>query len=161
MRNLTYLLAAFAALICMAVSCEKTSEPVPQGHIDSKLVGEWHLLGAKAEGVTISSDIDVYLVIGSDCSFELYQKSGTQSVRYDKFTGTCTSEGNILSGKYSNGDAWGSRYTYSFTIDGLLLESYNRLEEQRYAKAETPSDVKVNANCVTTKSAAISGAPVL
>ena len=158
MRRFINIFAAFAVIVC-AAACSKESTQT-QKYLAPELIGEWHLTEAVAEGTVISSEIDVYLAICPDFGFELYQKSGSQSVRYDKFTGTCECKDGLLCGTYSNGEAWASRYSFTLTKDGLVLKSYNRLEEQKYAKAEIPADVKENAN-VITKSAATSLAPIL
>ena len=159
MRRIINIFAVFAVIFCVAASCEKATEP--NDYIDAKFVGEWHLVDAKAEGVTISSDVDVYLSICSDCTFELYQKSGTQSVRYDKFTGICSCDGKTISGTYSTGEPWASKYTYSFTSDEMILKSFNLLEEQRYIKADIPAKVKEDSNVITKSTAASSTAPIL
>ena len=105
----------------------------------------------------------MYLCINADCTFELYQKSGTQSERYEKYTGTCSSENGILSGVYSNGKPWGSKYTFSFTfiVDGMILKSYNLIEVQQYYKVTIPEKVKAEATLVNTKSAVSTGNPIL
>ena len=158
MRRIVNIFAAFAVIVCAAASCEKNTDL--ERYVAAELIGEWHLTEATAEGVVISSDMDIYLKISGDCTFELYQKSGSQSVRYDKFTGTCECNGNILTGEYSSGVAWASKYTYNATDGSLVLKSYNRLEEQKYQKAEIPAQVKDNANIIT-KSAASVLAPIL
>lgn len=158
MRRFTTILAALTIVFC-AASCSKDSTDTPK-KLAPELIGEWHMTEAAAEGVIISSDIDVYLAIHSDFTFELYQKSGSQSVRYDKFSGTCMSSGDILYGEYCSGKAWASKYTFTINKDGMVLKSFNRLEEQKYVKTEIPADVKNNAN-VITKSAAETLAPIL
>ena len=129
--------------------------------INQKLVGEWHLSKALSDGIEINQDIDVYLCINADCSFELYQKSGTQTERYEKYIGTCSSENDILNGVYSNGKPWGSKYTFTFVTDGMILKSYNLIEEQQYSKVTIPEEVKAEATLVNTKSAVSTGNPIL
>lgn len=140
------------------VSCQK--ETSTDKTVDQVVVGEWHLASAKAEGVSILQDVDIYLCIHADCSFELYQKSGTQEIRYDLFTGTCFTEGGVLTGVYSDGKPWGGVYTYTKTSDGLLLKTTNNLEEQSYVGCQIPAEVKENAN-INTKSVSVSGSPIL
>lgn len=143
-----------------AVSCSNPDMELPAKTVDPALVGEWHLAGMKADGEHIGQDTDVYLVITEYGRFELYQKTGSQAVRYDRYTGECRTEDGILSGVYSDGKPWGSRYEYAKTIDGFTLKSYNLLEDQKYVKTEIPEEVRANANHVGTKSAA-SGSPIL
>ena len=164
MKKLFYFAAA--ALLSLAVSCQKEEElpeVEPALEIDQRLVGEWQLHRALSDGIQINQDIDVYLCINADCTFELYQKSGTQSERYEKYTGTCSSENNILNGVYSNGKPWGSKYTFSFIfiVDGMILESYNMIEVQQYYKVTIPEKVKAEATLVNTKSAVSTGNPIL
>ena len=146
------------AILVMAASCQKEA---PIDSVDPTLVGEWHLTEATAEGTAIMAGIDIYLCINSDCTFELYQKSGTQSVRYDKFTGTCKTEDGVLTGIYSNGKPWGGKYIFKVTADELLLKTTNLLEEQKYKKVQIPSDVKENANLALTKAAGAESTPIL
>lgn len=157
MKRLIYILTAFAAL--MAASCEKAGNDVAPATLDPSVVGEWHLTRMMAED-NVNEDIpDVYLDINPDGTFELYQKSGTQSLRHDKFTGTCYTKDGILGGVYSNGDEWGSKWEYTITLDGLILRSFNMIEENMYVKAEIPQEVRDNANEVYAK--AYSTDPIL
>ena len=157
-RRLYIILTASAAL--MAASCEKAGESISTpAALDPSVIGEWHLSRMLAEGSLIEDMPDVYLAINPDGTFELYQKSGTQSLRHDRFTGTCYTQDGILSGVYSNGDAWGSKWEYVMTLDGLLLKSFNMLEENLYVKTEIPREVRINANDVVVKS--YSTAPIL
>jgi hypothetical protein len=158
MRRLINIISGLAIIIMTAVSCEKIDDGKPT--IASKLVGEWHFIGMRADGAMLKPEIDIYLSINSDCTFELYQKSGSQNLRYDKYTGTCYTDGNILTGVYSNGKPWGGKYIYAITMDGFTLKSYNLLEEQRYVKATISEDIKTNANLVT-RSAGGFGTPIL
>ena len=156
MKRFIYIL--FICCAALAVSCQETDTPTYG--IDSAVIGEWHLTGAMAEGTPINEDMDVWLCIYSDCTFELYQKSITQSVRYDRFTGTCSTRDNILSGTYSSGMPWGSRYTYATASDALILTSFNLLEEQHYTRQEVPADVRENADEIT-RAVASDSTPIL
>jgi hypothetical protein len=171
MKKLINIFIAFAILLTGVISCQKEDVPAQKeenptpnetvGGINSRLVGEWHLFKTLSDGIEVNQDIDVYLSINADCSFELYQKSGTQSERYFKYTGTCSSEDDILSGKYSDGMPWGAKYTFKFILGGMLLESYNMIEIQHYNKAAIPDEVKAEATLITTRSAVFSGTPIL
>lgn len=154
MKKLLNIVLALALLSPVLVSCSK-DESVSIKEIDSRLIGEWHMIGARTEGQEVSKDMDVYLVIHHDGGFELYQRNiQTQSERFDLYTGKCWVSDSILTGKYSDGTPWGGKWEYAMTIDGLLLKSYNLLEEQRYIKATVPAEIRENANPVT-KSAGI------
>lgn len=159
MKRLRNIITVLAVMAITTISCTKDNEQ-PLQVLDSKLVGEWHLIGIKSDGKLINQDTDVYLDLKADGTFELYQKTGSQNVRYDRYTGRCRTENGVLSGEYSDGMPWGSRYEYAKTLNGFTLKSYNLLEEQRYITAEIPEEVRTNANHIGTKSAA-SGSPIL
>lgn len=163
MKKLINIFIGFAVLSIMAISCQKEEAPelTPVLEISERLVGEWQLFRALSDGIEVNQDIDVYLCINADCSFELYQKSGTQTERYDKYIGTCSSENDILSGVYNNGKPWGSKYTFTFIVDGMILKSYNLIEVQQYSKVTIPEEVKAEATLVNTKSAVSTGNPIL
>jgi len=158
MKRLINILIMSAALIGVAASCQK--EDGTSGLIDSAISGEWHLTEILAEGTVVSEGLDSYLLINMDGTFELYQKSGTQTIRYDRFTGTCTYEDNLLSGVYSNGNPWGSRYTVSLSGNMMTLSSFNLLEVQKYERKAIPENIKKEANTIT-RSGAVLCAPIL
>jgi hypothetical protein len=154
MKKLLNIILAMAFLSSASVSCSK-DDSVPTKEIDARLVGEWHMLGARTEGEDVSKGMDVYLIIRNDGSFELYQKNSlTQSERYDLYTGECWVTDSILTGEYADGTPWGGKWEYAMTINGFILKSYNLLEEQRYIKATVPAEIREDANPVT-KSAGI------
>ena len=137
-----------AAAVCLAASCQK-EDKAPT--LDKKLVGTWHLAETLVEGEELDAKAaDVYLVLNSDCTFALYQKTGSQSDRYDLYTGVCSAEGGVLSGTYASGTPWGSSYKYKVSGSSLTLTSSDNMEEQVYEKADLPQNIKVNAD---TKSA--------
>ena len=159
MKRTFNIIIGLAALMLAAVSCQKDDSA--QKVLDPTVVGEWHLVAAKAEGVSILKNVDIYLCIKEDSTFELYQKSGTQKHRYDLFTGTCHIENGVLTGVYSDGQPWGGKYTYAKTIDGILLKTTNNIEVQKYRSCQIPEAVRANANIIDTKSAFTAGSPIL
>lgn len=158
MRRLINITFGFAAMILAAVSCTKDNE-LPLQAVETALVGEWHLQEAHTEGIAIDENLDIYLAINSDGIFELYQKSGSQSIRYDRYYGRCWSEDGIITGKYSDGKPWGGKYEYTVNGDELILRSYNLLEVQKYVRVQIPDEIRTNANTITK--AAVSGSPIL
>lgn len=142
------------------VSCTKEDRNADRNVMDASIAGEWQLTEIKAEGIVISEGLESYLAINADGRFELYQKSGTQTIRFDKFTGTCSYQEGLLSGTYSDGEPWASRYRVTFEEDTLVLTSYNLLEIKKYEKTSIPEDVKENANTIT-KSGDILCIPIL
>ena len=165
MKRFIYILTAVAAMISAAAGCQKVENETVKTEtvtsIDSHLVGEWKLNEIISEGYNNHDVPEIYLCINADCTFELYQKSGTQSIRFDKFTGTCYTEDGLLTGVYSSGKEWASKWEYFPTVAGITLKSFNLLEENRYVKTESPSEVKENANLVDTKSAYAVSTPIL
>lgn len=154
MKRIKNIVLTLAAAVCLAASCEK-EDMGPS--LDPAIVGEWHLAETLVDGTELDGKlVDVYLVLNSDCTFELYQRSGSQDERYDLYTGTCCSNDGTLSGTYSNGTPWGSSYKYKVVGSSLTLTSTDMLEEQVYDKESIPEDIKVNPD---TKSA--SQAPIL
>lgn len=154
MKRITNIVLTLAAAVCLAVSCEK-EDMGPS--LDPAIVGEWHLAETLVDGTELDRKlVDVYIVLNSDCTFELYQRSGSQDERYDLYTGTCSSNDGTLSGTYSNGTPWGSSYKYKVVGSSLTLTSTDMLEEQVYDKESIPEDIKVNPD---TKSA--SQTPIL
>ena len=137
----------FAAVaICFTAACQK--EEGTKVIVDPAIVGEWHLSTVEVDGAVQTYPYDVYLSLNSDGTFELYQKSGTQ-VRYTKYTGTCTSEGQVLSGVYSSGTPWGDSYTAIVSGGLLVLTSSDNVEVQEYTKESLSEEEKLAANIST------------
>ena len=149
MKRITNIILTVAAVICLAASCQK-EEQGPA--LDKALVGTWHLAETVVDGETLDSKLaDVYLVLNADCTFALYQKTGSQTDRYDLFTGECRSKDGILSGTYASGDSWGSAYKYKVSGTSLTLTSSDLMEEQIYDKESLPEGIKVNADTKSTE----------
>lgn len=143
-KILNMILAAVA--ICLTAACQK--EEGPKAVVDPAIVGEWHLSTVEVDGAFQDYPYDIYLTINSDGTFELYQKSGTQ-VRYTKFTGTCRSEGQVLSGVYSSGTPWGDSYTALVSGGMLVLTSSDGVEVQEFTKESLSQEEKLAANIST------------
>ena len=136
----------FAAVaICFTAACQK--EEV-KDIVDPAIVGEWHLSTVEVDGAVQKYSYDVYFAINNDGTFELYQKSGTQT-RYTKFTGTCKSEGKQLSGVYSSGTPWGTSYTALVSGGMLVLTTADGVEVQEYTKESLSQEEKLAANIST------------
>ena len=157
MKRFIHIIIAFSAMVLAAGACKKAEVTET---IDPAVVGEWQLVSAVSEGHAHEQIPDIYLCINPDSTFELYQKSGTQSIRHDKFTGTCQTADGILNGVYSTGENWASKWEYETADDRLILTSFNLLEVNTYKKTTIPENVRNNANEVYTKSAA-SCTPIL
>lgn len=150
MKRITNIILTIAAAVCLAASCQK-EDKAPT--LDKALVGTWHLESTVVEDTELDATlVDVYLVLNSDCTFALYQKTGSQTDRYDLYTGVCSAEGGILTGTYASGTPWGSSYKYKVSGSSLTLTSSDNMEEQVYDKESLPENIKVNADTKSVES---------
>lgn len=138
MKRILYMLAALALL--MATGCKKDEKPVDYKGL---LPGEWHC-------AAVEFGADVYACFEADGDFDLYQMLGEG--RYRHYTGNWSIKGDILSGTYSDGAAWGSSYKMSFNgNDSMTLTAQNGSEEVViYSRESIPSEVK--EGCIDVKS---------
>ena len=137
MKRLLYIFAIAALAL---TGCQKDNQPT----LEEMICGEWR-------GAELVADAGIYISFISDGTFELYQKSGTQ-VRYTKFTGTCRSEGQVLSGVYGSGAPWGDSYTALVSGGMLVLTSSDGVEVQEYTKESLSQEDKLAANISTRAS---------
>ena len=90
---------------------------------------------------------DLYIKFNSNKTFTILQR--TEMNGYSQYTGTYTldKENSILSGVYSDGEAWGSSYKYSISEDiNLTLKSVNNpLEVSVYVPAKMPEVASVQS----------------
>ena len=107
-------------------------------------------------------DADIYLSLGDSYTFELYQKIREGAHRLYKGTWELDEDTAMLSGKYNDGAAWGSRYTVTLSEDGnsMTLTPSEGSEAQVYRKESIPSEVKEKA-VVIVRSDAGCEVPVL
>lgn len=137
-RIILTLSVAFAFISCGGSG----GEDGPQ--VSTEIVAEWHLVSMSG----VSSVPQVYVNFAQDLSFELYQKVGEG--RYRKYTGTYAVTGSVVSGKYSDGEKWGSEYDASFDGGKLVLTAKNGSEEVcTYEKKALSESDKADALLVT------------
>lgn len=138
MKRILYMFAALALL--MTTGCKKDEKPVDYKGL---LPGEWHC-------AAVEFGADVYVSFEKDGDFDLYQMLGQG--RYRHYTGSWSIEGDILSGTYSDGTAWGSSYKMSFSgKDSMVLTAQNGSEEaMTYSRESIPSEVK--DGCIDVRS---------
>ena len=140
MKNIYRILLIISAAFLAASCGSKEDGPDIAGNI----VGEWHLTSVSG----MSSVPQVYINFAQDLSFQLYQKVGDG--RYRRYDGTYTVASTVLSGKYADGQAWGSSYTVSFDGDVLVLTADNGSAEVcKYEKKALPETDKAEAILVT------------
>ena len=140
MKNIYRILLIISAAFLAASCGSKEDGPDIAGNI----VGEWHLTSVSG----MSSVPQVYINFAQDLSFQLYQKVGDG--RYRRYDGTYTVASTVLSGKYADGQAWGSSYTVSFEGDVLVLAADNGSAEVcKYEKKALSETDKAGAILVT------------
>lgn len=148
MKKILYI----AALLLSVLSCKEPVDPQPgpepgpnppvvEKTLAEKIAGEWHC-------VVSDMDADIYLSLASDNKFELYQKVGEGAYRLYRGTWSLDEKTAVLTGKYNDGEAWGSGYGVVLSEDEntLTLDPSADGEDQTYRKESIPADVK--KNCV-------------
>lgn len=127
-------------LSCMLLLCgckeSKTSEQLD-------ITGEWRLSDLTlTKAVQIGNvDVDIYMSFNSDGSFGLWQFLGAG--RYEYFSGTYELAEETLTGKYSDGKAWGNIYKVSVSGDVLIMEAtQNSSDIYKYTRTAIPEDIK-------------------
>ena len=140
MKRTLFILTALMMLA--AISCKKEDKNIDY---KAKLAGEWHYVPEDFEA-------DIYAVFEVNGGFELYQQIG--GGRHKHYSGTWSSEKSTLSGTYSDGSAWGSKYSMTFTDDNMMvLTALNgSAEVSTYVREDVPDEVK--DSCVEVKSTA-------
>lgn len=130
----------FFGLCALISSCGK-EDALPS------IAGEWRLVSFEGED---TEDFGAYLVLDEDRSFRLYQIVETSF--WQKFDGTYEYNGSTISGVYSDGTSWGSRYEYVYdkNSERLTLVSVGDIPEtQVYARGNVPEEIKEMAQPVT------------
>ena len=134
---------AFAVTaLCLLTACGGKDKPGKEETKVSDIAGVWELSDIITKASLGSVVVSVYIDFASDGKFTLYQKLGEG--RYTKYAGTYALEKGVLSGKYSDGKAWGP---YSATVDksSLTLEKEGGKETDVYRKIDTvPAEVTSN-----------------
>lgn len=120
MKNIYRIIIA-ALLLTMTAACGKK----PSAGTSYEIYGSWSLTDIRyTKAAQIGSEtVEVELTFSKDGSFALSQKLGDG--RFREYSGTWTLANGLLSGKYSDGSAWGTVYkveigerTLSMTPEG-------------------------------------------
>lgn len=110
MKRLQILFLVAAALLMMG--CKKDSSAT----LD--ITGTWELVDMKTKAIQIGEEtIEVVMTFNADNTFSLEQKLGAG--RFQSYSGTWLLTDTKLSGKYSDGKAWGA--AYQVALDGSTL----------------------------------------
>ena len=136
-------LYAFAvAALCFLTACGGKDKPGKDEAKASDIAGVWELSDIVTKASIGTVQVSVYIDFTSDGKFSLYQKLGEG--RYTKYTGTFALEKGVLSGKYSDGKAWGP-YNASVDKTSLTLEKEGGKETDVYRKIDAvPAEVTSN-----------------
>lgn len=126
--------------VCAALlsSCgkEPTANPIMKG-----LEGEWQL-ESFAEVPASEEEIDVYIKFENG-RFELFQKLG--GGHFSKYDGTYSVSGTVLSGKYSDGVAFGSSYSIVIEDDVMTMHSLDSATKSSSDSEENPTAATTTA----------------
>lgn len=137
-----YITLLFSAIMLFCLTgCKEDKPEVAKG-----LAGEWKLSTWNNEAAAF----DVYMELGEDGSFNLYQK--VQTLSYEHFKGSFESKGGVLNGTYEDGIAWSGSYRYELSADGNTLSLASTASfpvTSTYVRTQIPSEVREAA---TTKS---------
>ena len=129
----------FAVLVMMVSACGDKGGDSKKG-LD--ITGQWELIDIETKVVHIGeAEIEVYIEFNKDNTFNLWQMIGAG--RFEKMTGTWTLNQNVLSGKYSDGKAWGANYEVGIESGNLVMtETKQDIQTYIYRKCTIPSDIQ-------------------
>ena len=141
MRARIYFIAF--ALVALAMSgCKKEPQPTPVTDVKAMVVGEWHCAPE-------AYDIDVYVSFDASGTFDHYQR--IEEGRYRHYNGTWSVEGNLLSGVYSDGEAWGSSYNVSFEGSSMVIKRGTKVKSIRLTENPEEVDCKIDGSSIVLK----------
>ena len=130
--------AVFFALMLLA-SCGLNIED-KKPTLEEQIIGQWHSTSISVEG-------NIYIEFYQEKSFELYQQIGEGAYRL--YRGTWNLEGDLLTGKYNDGEDWAAAYKVAIEGDVLTMTSQNdAAETSTYKKSDIPSEVKERCETV-------------
>lgn len=131
MNKIVKIFVTFVFLLGM-FSCQ--SDEVRQ---KEDLIGEWHY-----EGVESGINIDVWLALSADDTFEMYQMVGEGA--YWKSTGSyeVDTQKGVISGYYSDKTPWAYDYEFSVSGGNLTLVAVGTDSKTTYKRESVPAEVK-------------------
>ena len=98
------------------------------------ITGTWDLIGIEVTKAAQLGDetVSVEITFNADKTFSITQTLG--GGRAEEFAGSWQLAGNVLTGKYSNGKAWGSSYEVSVENSTLTMIPESKEEIYSYRK---------------------------
>ena len=133
-----YIYSLFAAVLFLfSAGCSKDDDG--SKNIDSGVVGEWRQTKWSNEAY---ADFDVYVEFLSDGTFNIFQKVETSA--YVRYSGRFAASDSRLSGRYSDGVAWSTDYTFELSDNGDTLTMTSATEGAEvsvYTRTPIPEEV--------------------
>ena len=126
-RKLIKLFSVAAAVLMTACTTGKEEKAID-------ITGTWDLIGIEVTKAAQLGDetVSVEITFNADKTFSITQTLG--SGRAEEFAGSWQLAGNVLTGKYSNGKAWGSSYEVSVENSTLTMIPESKEEIYSYRK---------------------------
>lgn len=134
-------------MICTVLLIAGCGNKEEKKNLDELLIGEWHSTSLSiSDAYTYAGE--VYIGFNADKTFDLYQKIGEGAFRL--YRGSWNIDGDVLAGKYNDGEEWGTRYQIS--IDGKTLTMKYSIHDSEvtsvYTSVVIPSEVKIGCEVV-------------
>jgi hypothetical protein len=106
----------------------------------ARMAGVWHL----TEWCNITPSFDVYMDINSNGDIELYQR--IDSFQWEIFHSTAEIDGDVISGVYSDGVAWGASYHVSIAADTMTwVDTTDPSDISVYTRSVLPQDIDTSS----------------
>ncbi len=107
------------------------------------VAGEWHCSPSDIKA-------EIYVNFAADGKFELYQQITEGAYRLYRGTWTVADEEQkVITGKYNDGENWGSDYVVTVSGDNsMILEPASVTESVKYDYTRTAIPAEVKDNCV-------------
>ena len=126
-RKLIKLFSVAAAVLMTACTTGKEEKAID-------ITGTWDLIGIEVPKAAQLGDdtVSVEITFNAENKFSITQTLG--GGRAEEFAGSWQLAGNVLTGKYSNGKAWGSSYEVSVENSTLTMIPESKEEIYSYRK---------------------------
>lgn len=131
-----YRIAFITALAFVLSACSSKEDKL-------EIDGIWNIVKYETatKATTIGSEkVDIYLEFKSDNTMALYEKRGTDILKYQVYKGTWLLEGNILSGYYTSSGkakAWNNKRKVERVGEQLIMISLDPKNEEKTLDKET------------------------
>ncbi len=135
MKKILYILIAVASMAC----CTKPGQDETKD-LSAQIAGEWHCSPSNI-------DAEIYVSFVKEGTFELYQQITTGAYRLYRGTWSADEADKKITGKYNDGESWGSGYSVAVSEDGNSMTfTDSASNEYVYSRQAIPASVK--DNCV-------------